>query len=77
MAERLMMIMSGLVGLAVLYWLLGYDDRKQGLCERRGFVDWLREAWAGINPAGGAIGVGWLLTGGLALITVGLVGLES
>lgn len=77
MAERRMLIMSGLVGLAVLHWLSGYEDRWRGVVHRRGVLDWLREAWARLNPAGDAIAVGWLLMGGLTSITVGLVGLES
>lgn len=56
MAERPILIMSGLDGLAVLHRLLGYENRWRRVVQRRGFLDWLQEAWAGMNPAGGAIG---------------------
>ncbi len=36
MAERLILIMSGLDGLAVLHWLLGYEDRWRGVVHVEG-----------------------------------------
>lgn len=71
MAERLLMVGSGLVGLA-LFWLFGHLAQKQSVEDQRSRTDWM---W--VNPVGGAMGVGWLLTGSLALITVGVMGFES
>ena len=71
MSERLLLVGSGLVGLA-LFWLSGYLARRQSEEKGRGWADW----W-GANPVGGLMGIGWMLTGSLALITVGVMGFDS
>lgn len=68
MAERLLLVGSGLVGLA-LFWLSGHRQSEEN---RRGWANWI-----GTNPVGGPMGIGWMLTASLALITVGVMGFDS
>lgn len=70
MAERLLLVGSGLVGLA-LFWLLGYLAHRQSEENRRGWANWM-----GTNPGGGSMGIGWMLTASLALVTVGVMGFD-
>lgn len=76
MAERLTLVLAGLVGLA-LVWLLYHEDRKLSRRKDRSFRDRVLEALTVGNPFAGGMGIGWLLAGSLGLIAVGLTGLAS
>lgn len=71
MAERLILVGSGLAGLA-LFWLLGYLAHRQSGEWKPGLAGWVN---AGVTA--GAILVGYAVVGCLALITIGLTGLET
>jgi hypothetical protein len=69
MADRVSLVLAGLVGLAIV-WVLDHEDQKQS--GRRTFKDHLSDAWGVGNPFAGGMGIGWLLAGSLGLIVVGL-----
>jgi hypothetical protein len=69
------MVISGLAGFALLWWLRQKADQQSG-DKRHGFFARLREDWTSADPVG-AMGVGWLIVGCLALITIGLIGLDG